>query len=75
MQDNLLCDKISVRNFSHRRFYLMTKKEKRERKKHDQGIVDFMITFVCGQSMLISFITDSTVEVLKKFFSVSIFFI
>ena len=43
MQDNLLCDKISVRNFSHRRFYLMTKKEKRERKKHDQGIVDFMM--------------------------------
>ena len=43
MQDNLLCDKISVRNFSHRRFYLMTKKEKRERKKQDQGIVDFMM--------------------------------
>jgi len=43
MQELLLCGKISIRNFSHRRILRMRKQEKRERKKQDRGIVDFMM--------------------------------
>ena len=43
MQDILPCGKIRVRNFSHRRILQMRKREKRERKKQDRGIVDFMM--------------------------------
>ena len=42
MQDILPCGKIRVRNFSHR-ILQMRKREKRERKKQDRGIVDFMM--------------------------------
>lgn len=42
MQHVLLCGKIQVRNFSHRRF-TNEKKRKKGTKKQDRGIVDFMM--------------------------------